>query len=103
MTCVNVWPHGLQNNSPPSDCGFGGIVRFIARDNPVAAVRIGDALIDRVVILENFPLLGALYPNRPGVRKLVSRPFLIFHRFREWENVVDIPRYWHGARLEPDL
>jgi len=66
-------------------------------------VRVGNALIDRVTILENFPLLGSVYPKRPGMRKLVSRPYLIFYRFRERENVVDILRYWHGAQREPEL
>lgn len=64
---------------------------------------MGNALIDRVAMLENFPLLGSPYAKRPGVRKLVSRPYLIFYRFRETENVVDILRYWHGAQREPDL
>ena len=79
------------------------VVRHIARDDPATAVRIGNALIDRTEILENFPLLGAPYPKRPGVRKLVSRPYLIFYRPRLEENSVDILRYWHGAQREPDL
>ena len=49
-------------------------VRHIARDDPVTAERVGSALIDRVAVLENFPLLGSPHPKRPGVRKLVSRP-----------------------------
>ena len=63
----------------------------------------GRADIDRAAILENFPLLGPTYPKRPNVRKLVSRPYLIFYRFREPENIVDILRYWHGAQREPDV
>ena len=78
-------------------------VRFIAEENPDAAVRFGNALIDRVAILKNFPLLGPPYAKRPGVRKLVSRPYIIFYRFREAENSVDILRYWHGAQREPEL
>jgi plasmid stabilization system protein ParE len=61
------------------------------------------ALIDSVAILENFPLLGSPYAKRPGVRKLVSRPYLIYYRFREKKNTVDILRYWHGAQREPGL
>ena len=49
-------------------------VRHIAKDDPQTAQRIGDALMDRVAILETFQLLGSPYPKRPGVRKLVSRP-----------------------------
>jgi addiction module RelE/StbE family toxin len=89
--------------SPQALVDLEKVVHHIAQDDPVTAVRIGNALIDRVQILENFPLLGAPYSKRPGVRKLVSRPYLIFYRFREMENGMDILRYWHGARTEPDL
>jgi len=54
------------------------ISRHIAQDDADAAVRVGYALIDRVRILEDFPFLGLPYPKKPGVRKLVSRPYLIF-------------------------
>ncbi len=66
-------------------------------------MRIGNELIDRMEILENFPLLGAPFPKRPCVHTPVSRPYLIFYRPRLEENSVDILRYWHGARTGPDL
>ena len=89
--------------SPQALADLEAAVRFIAEENPDAAARVGNALVDCVTILENFPLLGSLYPKRPGVRKLVSRPYIIFYRFREQDNFVDILRYWHGAQQEPDL
>ena len=89
--------------SPQAIADLAAAVRFIAKENPIAAVNVGNALIDRVTVLEHFPLLGSAYPKRPGVRKLVSRPYIIFYRFREPENMVDILRYWHGAQREPDL
>ena len=39
--------------------------------------------------------------KRPGVRKLVSRPYIIFYRARVEENCVDILRYWHAAQGDP--
>jgi len=89
--------------SPQAIADLAAVVHFIAAESPDAAGRVGNALIDRVTILENFPLLGSAYLKRPGVRKLVSRPYIIFYRFREQENSVDILRYWHGAQREPDL
>jgi len=89
--------------SPQAIADLESAVRFIAKDNPDAAVRMGNILIDRVAILENFPLVGSLYPKRSGVRKLVSRPYIIFYRPRLDENCLDILRYWHGARGEPEL
>ena len=89
--------------SPQAIADLESAVRFIAKDNPDDDVRVGNALIDRVSILENFPLIGSPYPKRPGVRKLVSRPYIIFYRPRLEENCLDILRYWHGARGEPEL
>lgn len=89
--------------SPQAIEDLAAAVHFIAEENPEAAVRLGHALIDRVAILETFPLIGSPYAKRSGLRKLLSRPYLIFYRFREKENCVDILRYWHGARSNPDL
>jgi addiction module RelE/StbE family toxin len=89
--------------APQAIADLEEVVRYIARDDPDAAVRIGNALIDRVAILENFPLIGALYPKRTGVRKLVSRPYIIYYRLRLEAGCVDILRYWHGARREPEI
>ena len=68
--------------SPQAQSDLEAALRFIAQNNPVAAVRFGNALIDRAAVLENFPLLGSAYPKRPGVRKLVF-PFLSFSRKAE--------------------
>ena len=89
--------------SPQAIADLESIVRFIARENPAAAMRVGNALIDRVAILKDFPELGAKYLKRPGVRKLVSKPYLIFYRYREKESVVDVLRYWHGSQQAMDL
>jgi toxin ParE1/3/4 len=89
--------------SPHAIADLESAVRFFAKDNPDAAVRVGNALIDRVSILEDFPLIGAPYPKRPGVRKLVCHPYIIYYRPRLDENCVDILRYWHSARGEPEL
>ena len=89
--------------SPQAVADLEAAVCFIAEENPDAAARFGNALIDRVAILENFPLLGSPYSKRPGVRRLIARPYIIFYRFREQENAVDILRYWHGAQREPEV
>lgn len=84
--------------APQAIADLAEAVRHIAKDDPETARRIGNALIDRVTILENFPLLGSPYPKRPEIRKLVSRPYIIFYRAVVEEGRVDILRYWHGAR-----
>ena len=87
--------------APQAIADLAEIVSYIAKDNPEAAEGFGHGLIDRVTILENFPLIGAPYSKRSGVRKLVSKPFLIFYRAHPKEGRVDILRYWHGAQEKP--
>ncbi|MGE3310908.1 MAG: type II toxin-antitoxin system RelE/ParE family toxin [Limisphaerales bacterium] len=89
--------------SPQAITDLESVVRYIARDDPEAALRTGHALIARVAILQEFPLVGSPYAKRPGVRKLISRPYVIYYRPRLGENCVDILRYWHGMRQEPEL
>jgi plasmid stabilization system protein ParE len=96
--------HGLQDNLlAASHRGFGIRDTFHRQRNPDVAGRVGNTLIDRVSILENFPFVGSAYAKRPDVRKLVSSPYIIYYRPRLEGNCVDILRYWHGARGEPEL
>jgi plasmid stabilization system protein ParE len=62
------------------------IVRFIAEDNPTAAIRFGDYLVDRALSLADFPELGAPYRKRPHVRRLLCKPYLIYYRLRPRNN-----------------
>ncbi len=89
--------------APQAIADLEEVVRYIAKDDAVAAERVGLALIDRVAILENFPLLGSPYAKRAGIRRLVSPPYIIFYRPKVREGRVDILRYWHAARGEPRL
>ncbi len=77
------------------------IVRFITRNNPDAALRFGNRLIDHAQLLAEFPDLGTPYLTRPGVRRLWCKPYFIYHRIRTQDGVIEIMDYWHSARREP--
>ena len=55
-------------------------------------------LLDRVEILKRFPLLGRQITNKPAERVLVEALILIFYRFDADAGIVQIKRFWHGAR-----
>lgn len=76
------------------------IVRFIAQDDPPAAIRFGDYLIDRAESLANFPELGMPYRKRPNVRRL-CKSYYIYYRVPRAEQVLKIMDYWHAARRKP--
>jgi plasmid stabilization system protein ParE len=84
---------------------LAALVRFIADDNPPAAERFGLALIEKLKLLGDHPNLGRVVPERadPNLREIIYTPYRIVYRVREGERMVEVLRFWHGARGEPDL
>jgi toxin ParE1/3/4 len=81
------------------------IVRFIARDNPTAAIRLGQLLIEKALSLENLPFRGRVVPelNEPAIRELVFKSYRIIYQISEDNRSVAILRYWHAARGTPEI
>ena len=79
------------------------IVRRIARDNPSAAERVGEDLIERTSVLNTFPELGSAFRGKRTVRKLSSPPYLILYRIHAAKRWIEILTFWHGSRQEPEL
>jgi|SRR5665213_5978 len=79
------------------------IVRFIAPDNPQAAERTGLLLIAKTEILGRFPEMRRRPPEKglEHLREIVAPPYRIFYRFNVEENIIEIRRFWHGARGTP--
>ena len=75
------------------------IVRFLARKNPVAAERLGYALLDDALSLTRLPHRGVAVPERPGYRRILYRPwFLIYYRVDEAQRMIEIARFWDVRR-----
>ncbi len=79
------------------------IVRFIAQDDPLAAIRFGDYLADRTESLARFPDMGTPYRKRANVRRLLCKSYYIYYRLRRKEQVIEVMDYWHSARREPQI
>jgi len=79
------------------------IVRFIAQDDPQAAIRFGDYLVDRAESLANFPELGTPYRKRANIRRLLCKSYYIYYRIQRKEQAIEIMDYWHSARREPKI
>lgn len=80
-----------------------GICNAIALDNPEAAERMGNGILNHVQVLASFPLIGPTYPRgtRGPLREIVFRPYRIFYDIAEESQAVSILHVWHGAREEP--
>ena len=87
----------------PAIADLAEIVSYIARDNPDAATAFGNNLLDAALGLAPTPYKGSRYGKLAGVRKLTLRPFKIFYRVNETRKAVEVLRFWHSARTEPDL
>jgi toxin ParE1/3/4 len=91
--------------SDPAIEDLGGIVRFIARDNPIAANQFGNKLLNSVRHLAAFPRIGRVVPEQSdeNIREIVFADYRIFHRVKDEQRTVEIVRFWHGARGNPQL
>ena len=74
---------------------FEVAVKYIQQDNPDAARRVAQAVLDRIEQLATFPGIG-----RPGeingTRELVCSPYVIVYRYGD--QIVEILYVWHGAQ-----
>jgi toxin ParE1/3/4 len=78
------------------------ICRFIAQDNPEAAIRVGDGVVSHVEVLASFPFIGPRYPRAGGpLREIVYGRYRIFYEVSETDRIVRILHVWHGSREEP--
>jgi plasmid stabilization system protein ParE len=84
---------------------LGQIVRYIARNNPIAARKTGDAIFDKAGTLGSFPQLGKVFRklNREDVREISVSPHRIIYHVKDFERSVRILKVWHGARQEPEI
>ena len=82
------------------------VCAFIAVDNPSAAERIGQTILEHVELLARFPFIGSAFPlgSRGPVRELVvRRTYRLFYSVDEFKREIDVLRVWHGARGQPEL
>jgi len=79
------------------------VVEYIARENPDAAILMGDKLLDQAHLLSEFPERGKLLKPGQPVRKLLCFPYLILYEIQNEKGTVLILRFWHGARDQSEI
>jgi toxin ParE1/3/4 len=83
--------------SPLAVAGLEGILDYIARDKPLAAIAFVQTLKDKSNTLARFPLLGAAREGLiPGLRMFPVGNYVIY--YRPQGGGVRIERVLHGAR-----
>ena len=81
------------------------LVARISEDNPAAAVRLGEELIRKSLLLGEHPRLGRMLrePKRDALRELIVRPYRLIYQIDDPASTVKVRVLWHGARQEPEL
>jgi toxin ParE1/3/4 len=91
--------------SDPALADLQEIVAYISRDDPTAAERVGNDIVDHVDTLRTFPFIGPTYPrgSRGNRREIVCGSYRIFYRVSEPSELVEVLTIWHGARGTPQI
>lgn len=84
------------------------VVRFIAQEDPQAAIRFGDYLVDRADSLTNFPELGTPYRRRANVLDRRKEPELADEGIDlwilyAWTRNLDMLAVWYDEKSESVL
>jgi toxin ParE1/3/4 len=75
---------------------FEGIVQYILKDNPEAARKVAQAILDRIEKLKDFPRFGRPGEEVEGTRELPCPPYVVVYRLKD--DVAEILYIWHGAQ-----
>jgi len=91
--------------APSAQADLADIVRYVARHNADAALRLGHELIMRATSLAAFPEIGRVVPEfrQPNLREVICRSYRIIYRLRCDGEQIDIVRFWHAARGFPHI
>jgi toxin ParE1/3/4 len=78
------------------------IVRYIASNNPDAARKVGQSLLDKTKELSQFPFKGQKVPefDSSDIRQVILRPV---YRVEEGKKRVSIARFWHSSQENIEL
>lgn len=88
---------GRVNRTAQASADLDEIWLNVAIDNPTAADRLIDRIVDRCLTLRDYPELGAARPEiAPEARMLVIGDYLALYRIRAGD--VEIVRVVQGAR-----
>jgi plasmid stabilization system protein ParE len=82
---------------------FNSIAQHIGRDDPRAASDFGTRLLARAESLTTFPYRHGSWAGQQQIRKVPFPPYVIFYKIYDEERVVEILRFWHGARNQNRL
>ena len=84
--------------SDPALSDIEGIMDYIGQDNPSAAVRMGEGILETADLLEQNPELGAVRNDlAQGIRVFTYRGYGLYYRIDMENQTVILERVLHPA------
>jgi addiction module RelE/StbE family toxin len=82
-----------------------GIVQYIALDEPDAAAKLADRIVERVEIASELPFSNRAVPEKgeDPVREAILKPYRIIYHVDADQSAIHVLRIWHAARGIPDI
>ena len=82
-----------------------GIVQYIAVDDPDAAAKLADRIIQRFESASKLPFSNRIVPEKAEepIREVVLKPYRLIYQVDSNRSVIHILRVWHAARGIPDV
>ena len=82
-----------------------GIVDYIALDDPDAAAKLADRIIQRLETTSELPFSNRSVPEKgvDSIREAILKPYRLIYQVDANHRVIHILRIWHAARGIPDI
>jgi toxin ParE1/3/4 len=82
-----------------------GIVQYIASDDPDAAAKLADRIIQRFETASKLPFSNRVVPEKAEdpIREAVLKPYRLIYQIESNRSVINILRIWHAARGIPEI
>jgi len=91
--------------SPSARRDLRDIVRYISFDSPDRAIAFGQFSVTNTKQLADFPQLGRVVPEFENslIREIVVRSYRVVYRIDEENQRIEVVRFWHAARGNPEF
>lgn len=91
--------------SPSAVGDLETIIRYIALENPAAASKVGQNLLNKTKELSQFPFKGQKVPefNNSDIRQVILKPYRIVYRVEEDKKRISVARFWHSSQENLEL
>ena len=82
-----------------------GIVQYIALDDPTAAAKLANRIIQHIETASELPFSNRTVPEKAeeSVREAILKPYRLIYQVDADRGAIHILRIWHAARGIPDI